>query len=309
MRTLAVLIASIYLPVGATWSAVEPVGQRLVVSGPAVQGNACEFLLVDRRTLGLRGPLRRACARPPASAHPVVPVEIPSRRSPYGSVRIGGRVVLRYEDVSDARPLWTWGGGSLWLYDVATPHGALALRFDAATGKLLQTVRMPRMFRPALAANEDGLWLAPAPNGGISGGATARVYRVAPGSRRATLVHAGGRAAIWFATSAHEAWAEIVAGTQTTAALWRFDAHGATRIARRMPIGFQAEYGSGALWELTGCEPLKHGAEHLVRVDPSTGAMTFVARVPAMSFCGATLAYADGSLFVLDAPRLFRITP
>jgi hypothetical protein len=318
MRALTALIASLYLPFGANWGTLEAVGPQLLVSGSAVSGSACQFLLVDRRTLRAGAPLRRACDRPPASSHPIVPVAIPSRTSQFGSVRLAhvgrtvtyGPVVLRYEDASDTRPQWTWGAGSLWLYDVATPRGAIALRFDAATGRLVQRVSMPRMFRPVLAADVDGLWLAPAPNGGISGVAVAPVYLVPLGATHARLVHRGGRAALWLVAAGHTVWAEIVAGPRSTATIWRFRAGDATRLARAAPIGFDAVAGGGAIWEIGSCAYNGHAPERVLRVDAETGKVTRVAAVPILGFCDSgALTYAGGALFLLDPPKLFRIRP
>lgn len=204
VRLLAVLVSSLYLPFGGMWSSVQPDGAHLLVSGYARVGNGCAWLTVDPATLTAKE-TQTSCARPPGSVAPYVPVVIPNPHSQWQTVRLAhiigttvrySPVVLRYSDASDTRPIWTYGGGSLWLYDVATTRGPELLRFSATTGRLLQQLAMPKLFQPVVAANLDGLWLVAAVNGGVSGHYPAALYHVAPSSSQAVIVHREGRAAL-----------------------------------------------------------------------------------------------------------------
>jgi hypothetical protein len=301
VRVLAALIASLTLPAGGVqWWGVTTAGRSLLVTGSPPTGALCEFFVVDTATLKGRGPYRRSCYKPPVSTHRLVPAVVYSRTSQYYAVTVAGKVVMHYEDGSDTRPQWTTYGRSLWLYDVATSDGPEALRFDARTGALLQRTVMPRLFRPVMVANGDGLWLDPATNGGVDGVSIAPVLHVAFGASTPVVVHRGGRAAMWMTASAHTVWFEQIAG-RSSVSIWRIDRTTVRLLARPKVIGFQGAYGNGSLWELTCGEK-----EHLLRVDPDSGALTPVGQfLRNLSYCDASMAVAGGDVFVLEGQRLY----
>ena len=325
MPLLAAIVTALVLP-GGIFDSAQPAGGTLLVSG-STGGRACVWLTVDPTSLRATQ-ARGSCARPLRSPHPAVPVVIPNRRSPWQAVRIArvgsavgyGPVVMRFQDGSDTRPVWTYGPGSLWLYDVDTERGAEVLRFSSRTGRLEQTVAMPKLYRPVLAADDDGLYLMAAVNGGVDGPGPAALYRVAPGARRPAVVHRGGRAALWIAAGAHTVWTEIVSGT-TEAALWRFD--GPSARAKRLwrgTIGAApvATYGGGSLWAVTptwaGPRSAQCTSESVSRIDPATGRATVVATVAATGYCSLLfdpqgLTFSKGALYFLSGSRLYRVRP
>lgn len=302
MRLLAALVASLTLPFGGIqWWSVEPAGHFVLVTGVPPTGALCEFVVVRRTTeLTASGPYKRPCSKPPVSMHTLVPAVVHSRTSRYDAVTVAGKVVMRYEDASDTRPQWTTYGRSLWLYDVYTNVGAEVLRFDAHTGRLLQTTPMPQMFRPVMVANGDGLWLDPATNGGISGVNVDPVLHVAFDAQKPDVAFRGGRGAMWMAASAHTVWFEQISG-RSSVGIWRIDGTGAPRLlSRPRRIGIQGAYGAGQLWELS-C-----GAkEHLLRVDPGTGALTPVGQFAKTTYCDASMTVAGGRVFVLEGQELY----
>jgi hypothetical protein len=302
MRVVAALIASLALPTGGglQWWTAAPAGHSLLVTGSPRTGPRCEFYVVDLGTLAGRGPYNRMCDKPPVSAHPIEPVVGGSRNLFDVTVSVAGKVVMRFEDASDTRPQYAWYGRSLWIYDVATSEGAEVLRFDAHTGALLQRTAMPKVFRPVMVANGDGLWLDPATNGGISGVDVVPVLHVGFGASGPVVVHRGGRAAMWMAASAHTVWFEQISG-QSSVAIWRIDGTRVRLVTRPKQIGFQGAFGGGRLWELT-C-----GAkEHLLRLDPGTGASTPVGQFAKVAnYCDASLTVAGGKVFVLEGPKLY----
>jgi hypothetical protein len=228
-----------------------------------------------------------------------VPEVVYSRTSLY-AVTVAGKVAMHYEDASDTRLQWTTYGRSLWLYDVATTRGPEVLRFDARAGTLLQRTVMPRLFRPVMVANGDGLWLDPATNGGVDGVSVAPVLHVAFGASKPVVVHRGGRAAMWMTASAHTVWFEQIAG-RSSVSIWRIDRTTVRLLARPRAIGFQGAYGSGRLWELTCGEK-----EHLLRVDPDSGALTPVGQFPrSVNYCDASMAIVGGDVFVLEGQKLY----
>lgn len=233
---------------GVQWWSVSPAEHSVLVTGSPPTGSLCEFYLVEGGTLTGHGPYERACDEPPESGHAIVPA-VGSEADLFDvPVRVAGRVVMRFNDASDTRPQYAWYGRSLWIYDVATTTGAEALRFDSRTGALLQRTAMPRVYRPVMVANGDGLWLDPATNGGISGVTVAPLFHVPFGASKPVVVHRGGRAALWMAASAHTVWFEQIAGGSSIS-IWRVDGtkvqpslpaeHGRRprRLQRRAPVG------------------------------------------------------------------------
>jgi hypothetical protein len=228
---------------------------------------------------------------------------------------------MRYQDGSDTRPVWTYGPGSLWLYDVDTERGAELLRFSSLTGRLEQTVAMPKLYRPVIAADEDGLYLMAAVNGGVSGSGPAALYYVAPGARRPVIIHREGRAAVWITAHAHTVWTEIISG-KGDAALWRFDgpkAH-ARRLWRRTTVGAVpvATYGDGSLWAVTPIWASRYSAQcvkaKVSRLDATTGRETVIARVGTSGYCSLILdpqglTFSKGALYFLSGTKLYRVQP
>jgi hypothetical protein len=282
------------------WWSVTAGGHSLLVTGSQPTGVLCEFFVVDTTTLKGRGPYRRRCDRIPVSTHRLVPAVVYSRTSPYDAVTVAGQVVMHYEDGSNTRPQWTAYGRSLWLYDVATSDGPEVLRFDARTGAFLQRTMMPRLFRPVMVANGDGLWLDPATNGGIDGLPVAPVLHVAFGASKPVVVHRGGRAAMWMTASAHTVWFEQIAG-RSSVSIWRIDRTTMHLLARPRAIGFQGAYGDGTLWELTCGEKVR-----LLRIDPDNGSPTPVGQFARnLSYCDASMAVAGRDVFVLEGQTLY----
>jgi hypothetical protein len=300
VRVLAALIASLVLPAGGVqWWSIASAGHSVVVTGTPPTGSLCEYFVVDAATTKGRGTYRRSCRKPPVASNALTPVVLRSRTSEY-AITVAGKVVMHYEDGSDTRPQSETYGRSLWLYDVATTDGPEVLRFDVHSGALLQRTAMPRLFRPVMVANGDGLWLDPAANGGVDGDSVAPVLHVGFGAAKPVVIHRGGRAATWMVASAHTVWFEQIGG-RSRVSIWRI-AHTTVRLlARSRQIGFQGAYGDGKLWELT-C-----GAkEHLMRVDPGTGSLTLAGQFPkSVNYCDASLTFAGGKIFVLEGQNLY----
>jgi hypothetical protein len=225
---------------------------------------------------------------------------------------------MSFDEASDTHLEWTYGPGSLWLFDTATPRGAEALRVSTATGRVEDTVPLPRIFRPLLAADADGLWLALAPSGGAPGRGPAPLYHVAPGARSAVLVHRGGRAALWLAAAGHTVWADVVSGRRRQT-IWRFDGPAGTarRLARADDLHAAAavvEPGGRALWAASdvpvGGRFFHCSREQVVRIDARTGRRAVVAdvRLPEAA-CGAVTGatFAYGAFYFATPSRLYRI--
>ena len=68
----------------------------------------------------------------------------------------------------DSAPTWIYGGGDLWLYESDNPGGVDLMRISARTGEVLQRLRVPKVWHPVLAYNDEGLWVAPSGQSGSS---------------------------------------------------------------------------------------------------------------------------------------------
>ena len=308
MRILAAVIASVALPSGGIWSYVIPAGGNVVAWGIASPGSGCVWLTVDPRSLKARRS-RGSCATPDQEAYGLSPVIVLNPKSFQSTVRVGAKVAFRYSEASDTQPVWAYGGGSLWLYDVATTSGPLLLRYSLPSGALEQRVRMPKLFRPVLAANADGAWLMAAVNGGVSGQSVAALYLVRPGATGPTVVERQGRAALWIVANRHTAWVETVAGN-TVFSLWRFDGNRG-KLLHRGNHGdvFAATYGAGGLWGWGNVAPCG-GKVPVLRIDGKTGAARVVASVPRLGGCSQPAGdlYTGGAFWFVNGPRLFRVS-
>lgn len=308
MRLLAAVVASIALPSGGIWSNVLPAHGSVVAWGIANPGSDCVWLTVDPRSLTSRRS-RGSCATPEQDAYGVAPVVVPGRNSFQSTVRVAGKVAFRYGDYSDTKPIWAYGGGSVWLYDVATTNGPLLLRYSLASGALVQRVRMPKLFRPVLVADDDGVWLMASPEGGIAGEKVAGLYLVRNGASSPTVVHREGRAALWLAAHAHTVWVETLTGA-TTFSLWRFDGTRGKLLHRGTHVDvYSATYGAGGLWGWGNTAPCG-GNVPVLRVDGRTGAGRVVASVPRLGGCAEPAGdlYAGGAFWFINGTKLFRVS-
>jgi hypothetical protein len=105
---------------------------------------------------------------------------------------------------------------------------------------------------------------------------------------------------MWMTASAHTVWFEQIAG-RSSVSIWRIDRTTVRLLARPKVIGFQGAYGDGKLWELTCGEK-----EHLLRVDPDSGALTPVGQfLRNLTYCDASMAVAGGDVFVLEGQKLY----
>jgi hypothetical protein len=311
MRALAALVSSLYLSSTTVFTTVQPHLGALLVSGYEQQGSLCVWLTIDEATLRTKSSRRRSCSTAPVALSPTINYV---GRSQNAVVRVAGRVVMRFDDVSDTKPEWTVGGGSLWLYDVATTEGPEVVRLSVTTGRVEERVRMPGMYRPLLAADADGLWLAPATNGGVSTPGAAPLYHVRPGAGHAVLVHRGGRAALWITAHAHSVWFESISGTKDVS-VWRVDDGRARLLVRRKPpFETGATYADGSLWAMAWSHQCMRVL--VLKIDPRTGRRSTLVSMPSLDQCGGVfydsntpMAFTHGALFFLNGPKLYRVRP
>lgn len=293
---LAAAVVWVLLPAGALWGNVTGEHGKVVVWGYPQQGSRCFVLSVDPQSR--RSALeRRSCARITSLLTPDVRVD---------TVRVGGRLAFRYSDSSDAKVTWAYGGGSLWVYDVATSNGPTLFRYSLRTARLQQRVPFPRLYKPVLAANDAGAWLMADPSGGVSGERTASLYVVSPRAARPRIVQRGARAALWMTGHGNALWLETVTGVHTFR-LWRYDGtRGRLLWTKSRWTLYGTSYGDGALWGVSA----SYCGERVraLRIDALSGATRVVANVPLVDCnqVGAG-AYYRGSFWFVDGDRLYRV--
>jgi len=144
--------------------------------GASSEKNVCRLAIVKPQPLHLVSNGSTNCDDPTLAGQPVVPIESVEKGGNTGDVRISvrtgsggfrvGPIVMRYGNYSDTRPEWTYGGGSLWIFDAAAPTNTEVLRISESTGAVLSRVRLPWSARVLLAADDDGLWIGQSPEGG-----------------------------------------------------------------------------------------------------------------------------------------------
>jgi len=286
----------------------------------------CHSAVVDPATLALSDERSGDCIDPRLYGVSVLPLNSVDNGTPRGStVRIVhataagytvGPVVMRYSEASDTDAEWVYGDGYLWVYDPSTTRGAVLLRISQATGTVLQSIRMPWVDRPLLAADGDGFWIAAAVNSGFDPPSAGGLYRVAPGMDRARLVRKIHWDANWMLAAGRSLWIDINhAGTSST--LLRINGTStapALEISSRFSAGYELGYnqtafaGDSAAGIWTVQQQLPAQKQQLVmRIDPASGRPSQVASVtpPAgffMEYTSPPVVTLGRSLFFLDPP-------
>ncbi len=313
---------------------VEAIGQPL----PGVNAahlDQCVRAPVDERSLKI-GPARSVSCQDPSTAGATVGAVVTATKggnslavsiarvdTATGQVSVGPPIML-CAYVSDTRPVIASGGGSIWVYDVATPFGAVAVEVSATTGVLEDTVSMPKLYRPLMAADSDGLWIG----NSIQGSPTPDVlYHVAPASKTVVAMvpslASGARprdalTAQWITASGHHVWAGIGVNL-TQESIWRFNGPNAGVAFKVKDRGFDP-YGevvgnlSEGLWTEvpairligSGLHPVR---EDILEINPATGAEKVIAKLAPLPTLNAEIGplpqqmvFVDGSLYLLQPP-------
>jgi hypothetical protein len=248
-----------------------------------------------------------------------------------------GPVIMRISEASDTHPVVAYGGGSLWIYDVATSNGPEAIQVSATSGQVQDVIRTPQLFRPIMVANSDGLWLGNSIEGSPTAGT---VFRVAPASHVVTTVVPSPNDAVdWMVADVGHVWAGIrPSSVNGVLSMWRFDGPKATVAFHTPEQSLQAGPNSvvgdehDGLWLTTsdppiGDYPAPTDNQHLdvVELDSNTGKPTVEAVLPPLDQLAADsqtaagqAAFFAGSYFLLQSPsiggytgftQLLRVTP
>lgn len=223
-----------------------------------------------------------------------------------GQVSVGP-AVMTYGSYSDTRPVVAYGSQWLWVYDVETTRGPELLQVSAESGEVVDTVAMPELYRPFLAADDGGVWIGNSEN--ESPVAPALSY-VAAGSSEPHVVESGPLPICWLTAAGTSAW--VGAGLQGASAketTERFSDSGPSDLystpGASTPLSVIGDEADGLWtfqWSPTG--------QQIVSIDPDTGAESVAATVPSVpqpEFTDQGLApgqgvYFDGALYLLEPP-------
>jgi hypothetical protein len=304
------------------------------VLGPVTHANCGNPALYGERVLPISYGLQGA---PPTGATIAVRIARvdPTARDGYQL----GPVVTSSQECSDCQLAWTYGAGSLWLYDPFSgnpaPRSGVLLRISTRTGAVLERWPMPTILRALLAADAHALWLSPSIESGVPGGVPrsrlARyisLYRITPGRRLPERVFTvGGSGARWLVASGHTASAAIDTG-RGGSVVWTFsDSAPPVRGQPLDAMSFDTEIGTGGA-TVTGNPKagfysvlVSNGIERVNHADRSGRDQRLVAtiRAPGLKVYDGPPAgvVLDSSFYFLDSSwsyhpglvRLHRITP
>ncbi len=339
------------------YDAIAVVNRRIIVYTSPSTSSTCASAFANPTTLTLSNRRSGSCADPAIFGRLVIPVITVDKGLPAPGggpsevVRIAhvtsaspgyvlGPIVMTFSAFAygDTKPSWIYGGGDLWLYDWVD-HFDL-LRISATTGAVLQRLVVPKIQRPLLAFNQDGLWIAP------TGESSGPLYRLAPGGSRLTPVFNLGPGGFvwWLVASGDAVWLEDQPRPVTkSATIWEL------RGPDALPVWHEVQSsalnavinqndspsmvvgnGNAGLWTVA-VVPSLGDKQQVTRVDPRTGKLAVVATLPAYPPWTSDPAFIqaswqattfEGSLFLLEpttplpdpemveiAGFLYRVTP
>jgi hypothetical protein len=324
------------LPFKATFDQLVVAHGELIVTGEV--GNAvgpaavCASAPIDPANLRLGAVTRGRCDSSPFSGQSVwvVNTYLPDSNNATLAVahidRRTGRVVvgpvlMTYGSYSDTRPVIAYGGRSLWIYDVETTSGPEVAQVSMATGQLQHTTVAPHLFKPLMAANDNGLWVGNSIQGGecTGCGPPDTLYHLAPGSDSFTVVVPGSSVVCWIEGEGDHVFAGVVdarAGclTPTTVRFNGSDPQPVFRTPDRYDPVVVVGSEPGGILTIAPVRPLAIGAaalsEYVIRIATSTGRATVVDTLsPPFSTANQSAVipqssqeYVDGSLYLLVPP-------
>lgn len=320
---------------------VELVGTTAVAGDSGVD---CLSAQLSPSTLALSDIVEPRCDNPLLSGQAFMAVSQPLPGGLSDDIRLAalapftgalelGPVIGRYEDVSDTHLESTVGGGSLWLYLAAPlglPNHSEAIEVSEATGQVVAKAVFPWVLtRPAIAADDEGLYVSPSNESGFSrAGANSNVaiFRVAPASGHVQAFYragaqGGGEGVFtnWMTADGSSIWAQTCRHVThaNVCRVLRFDGTG-SRPA--MTSGQQSQtddwvVGNGTVGLFSSLLPKAATVSQaltpttVVKFDPWTGSQAKVTSVMLPPYWGSfsyggnqQTAIYDGALYLLVPP-------
>jgi hypothetical protein len=227
-----------------------------------------------------------------------------------------GPIVMTYEYSSDTHLVTAYGPGSLLIYDVATTNGPELLQISGQSGAVVDVDPMPKLYRPLLAADDGGVWVANSIEGSPG---PALSYVASRASAPTTVVADTGTAICWLTADGTDAWVGAGAGWNCGNQMVQKYADGARGPVYSTPgAGFTpfCVVGDAAdgLWAMQWTQPASPGAsssQQVIFINPDTGAESVAARVPPVVYPNGVPTnglvqgqgvYFNGALYLLEPP-------
>jgi hypothetical protein len=222
-----------------------------------------------------------------------------------------GPVVMTYGSYSDTKPVFVYGSRWLWIYDVDSTDGPVLLQVSATSGHVVDTIAMPALYRPLLAADDGGVWVANS-IGGSGGPALLYVAADAPAPR--VVVSDTTLPVCWLDASDTSAWIGAgVAHACATQTVERFADEGSAPTfsvpGGSTPPPFEVIGSeSDGLWTMQWSTPDR---EEIIFIDPDTGTTSVAATVRSVELptyltdqglVDGQAVYLHGDLYLLEPP-------
>ncbi len=251
-------------------------------------------------------------------------IDTPNPRGPEATVSVNtadpatgrvteGPVVMSYEPASDTHPVVAYGSQWLWIYDVMTTNGPELLQVSNSTGEVVDTVPMPALYRPLLAADNGGVWVA----NSIQGSGGPALSYVATGASAPTIYIAASHQPIcWMQADAQSAWVGAgLNGVCVKETVERFADGNSTPLFST--VGSFAPFTAignetNGLWTMQW--PLGNPSkQQIIHIDPDTGNESVVATLPSVALpsyqtdlglASGEAVFFEGSLYLLEPPYL-----
>ena len=318
------------LPSSALFNQISVTPDGLLLSGVTPQRatsltQTCAATSVDPQTLRTGAVATGSCDDPRLSGHTVEAVNTYVPQSNNATISIGsvstttgqvivGPVVMTYGSYSDTRPVMAYGSQWLWIYDVETTVGPELLQVSSQSGALVDVVPMPKLYRPLLAADDGGAWIANSIEG--SEGVPA-LFRVASGaSAPTTVVSDTGLPICWLTADGISAWVGVGVGWDCGKQMVEKYIDGARGPVYSTPgAGFTPFWVVGdeadGLWGMTWTQPGAVSSQLIFSIDPDNGAESVAATlppavypntVPTNGLVQGQAVYFDGALYLLEPP-------
>jgi hypothetical protein len=320
------------LPTSALFNQISVTSNGLLLSGVTNAAGEnpqgpCAAAPLDPESLAVRNLNVGSCDNPQLFGQTVEAVT--SQTAPSNNVNVSvsvispktgkltdGPVVMTYEYSSDTHLVTAYGPGSLWIYDVATTAGAELLQISGQSGAVVDVVPMPKLYRPLLAADDAGVWVANSINGSPG---PALSYVVSGASAPTAVVPDTGLAICWLTADGSDAWVGEGVGWNCGNQMVQKYVDGARGPVYSAPgNGFTPSWVVGdatdGLWAMQWSEPISPGAsssQEVISINPDTGAESVAATLPPVVYpdgvptnglVDGQAAYFDGALYLLEPP-------
>jgi hypothetical protein len=220
---------------------------------------------------------------------------------------------MTHAEYSDTHPVIAYGSQWIWIYDVATTSGPELLQVSSQSGQVTRAIPMPKLYRPLLAADDNGVWIANSLDGSA---AAALSYLGAAASSPNIVISNTSLPICWLTAVGTTVWAGAASMPNEGCVKESIE-----KFTDDDPTPLFASAGAFAPFTVIGDEtvglwtmqwsPSDPSLEQIIQVDPDTGAEAVVATLPSVvlpnyetdeGLAAGEAVYLDGSLYLLEPP-------